>query len=67
MRVLRLVLGIYIMVQGFQDRIWMFVILGGLFVLLAVLNAGCCATGGCATPARKATDSTEDVKFKEIK
>ena len=67
MRVLRLVLGIYIMIRGFQDHVWLFVILGGLFSLLAALNAGCCQAGGCGVPERKTGEAHEDVKFEEIK
>lgn len=67
MRVLRSALGIYILVQGVQDRVWLFIVLGGLFSLTAILNIGCCATGNCTVDTPLKTDKPEDVKFEEIR
>lgn len=58
MRIVRLVIGIVIIVQGIEYNEWMFVVLGGLFALMPLLNIGCCSTGNCSTgncevPAQK--------------
>ncbi len=67
MRVLRLALGIYIIVQGVIENQWMFVILGGLFSLMPLINMGCCGTSGCNTPTPKSNKKVEDITFEEVK
>ena len=61
MRVLRLALGIYIIVQGVVENQWLFVALGGLFSLMPWLNIGCCGTSGCNTPISKSNKKVEDM------
>ncbi|MDD3005564.1 hypothetical protein [Flavobacterium sp.] len=51
-RILRLVMGIFIIIQGVMYNQWIFVILGGLFSLLPLLNAGCGASG-CSVPKQR--------------
>jgi hypothetical protein len=48
MRILRLVLGIAILVQGIITGDSLSVILGVIFSGTAFANIGCCATGSCA-------------------
>ncbi len=67
MRVLRAALGIYILVQGIQGGVWLYILLGGVFALNALLNVGCCATGNCSVSPSQKTNSLEDVKFEEIR
>ncbi len=67
MRVLRLALGIYIIVQGVIENQWMFVALGGLLSLMPLLNIGCCDASGCNTPVSKSNKKVEDITFEEIK
>jgi len=67
MRVLRLALGIFVIVQGVQAKEWMFVALGGIFSLMPLLNIGCCGVSGCNTPIRKSNENTEDITYEEIK
>lgn len=67
MRVLRLALGIYIIVQGFVDNQWLFVALGGLFSLMPLLNIGCCSASGCNTPVRKSNKKLEDISYEEVR
>lgn len=64
MRLLRLAMGIFMIVQGFIHSQWMFVLAGGGFSLLPLLNIGSCATGNCAVPVRKKTDK---IIFEEAK
>ncbi len=70
MRILRLVLGVIIVVQGVQTQEWLFVILGGMFSVLALLNLSTCgiSNSACRTPMN--TDSkhkTDDITYEEIK
>lgn len=67
MRVLRLALGIFIIVQGVQAKEWLFVALGGLFSLMPLLNIGCCGVSGCNTPVSKSSKKIEDITYEEIK
>ncbi len=67
MRVLRLAIGIFIIVQGVQTKEWLFVALGGLFSLMPLLNIGCCGASGCNTPVRKNNGKIEDVSYEEIR
>ncbi len=67
MRVIRLALGIFIVVQGIQAKEWSFVMLGGLFSLMPILNIGCCGASGCNTPAFKNDIKTEDITYEEVK
>ncbi|MFY7861958.1 MAG: hypothetical protein ACOVP5_06985 [Chitinophagales bacterium] len=45
MRVLRLLMGIFLIVQGVYAQQWMAVILGFGFSLMPLLNLGCGCTG----------------------
>lgn len=66
-RIVRLILGILVIVEGVKSNEWMFIALGGLFALMAVLNAGC-SSGACATPRRKSFQSDdEEVTYEEVK
>ena len=67
MRVLRLALGIFIIVQGVQAKEWLFVALGGLFSLMPLLNIGCCGASGCNTPVSKSRKKVEEITYEEIK
>ncbi len=67
MRVLRLALGIFIIVQGISAKEWLFVALGGLFSLMPLLNIGCCGVSGCNTPVSKSSKKIEDITYEEIK
>ncbi|HUH51277.1 MAG TPA: hypothetical protein VLZ11_04200 [Flavobacterium sp.] len=65
-RVLRLVMGIFIVVQGFINQEWFFVILGALFTLMPLLNIGC-GSAGCAVPKQTtANKKPETITYEEI-
>ena len=67
MRVLRLALGIFILVQGITTREWMIAVLGGLFALMPLLNIGCCSAAGCNhTPLSRGKRKIEDTTFDEV-
>lgn len=67
MRIVRLVLGVSIMIQSMLIHEWMFVGLGALFSLMAVLNVGCCVAGNCRMPDRKNFSKEDEVIFEEVK
>lgn len=67
MRVLRLALGIFIIVQSAVARDWFFVGAGVLFSLMPVMNIGCCGASGRNTPIRKSNEKIEDVSYEEIR
>lgn len=67
MRVIRLALGIFIIVQGVRDQQWILAIMGAAFSLMPILNIGCCSTAGCATRTPRSSKTIEDVSYEEIK
>lgn len=67
MRVLRLGLGIFVIVQGIMAKEWLLVGLGGLFSLMPLMNIGCCGVSGCSTPAPKSNKKIEDITYEEVR
>ena len=65
MRVIRLALGVFIIVQAFVLKDALLGILGFMFSGMALFNMGCCGTGGCAVPMRKAPNQKE-VNYEEV-
>ncbi|MCO5231962.1 MAG: hypothetical protein M9958_12500 [Chitinophagales bacterium] len=66
-RIIRLILGVLVIVEGVKSNEWMFIVLGGVFALMALLNAGC-SSRACATPRRKSFQSDdEEVTYEEVK
>lgn len=65
MRIIRLVLGVIIVIQGIMMKEWLYMILGGFFTLFAIMNVGCCGTS--CTINRKTGRSDEPVTYEEIK
>lgn len=51
-RLLRLLVGIFVMIQAIISGEWIFVFLGGLFALMPLMNVGC-RTSGCQIPQTK--------------
>ncbi len=68
-RVLRMVLGVYLIGDGIQSEQWVFVAVGALFLAMAVFKFGCCSTTGCETPISKTTDSSteKEIVYEEVK
>ncbi|MBL1410060.1 hypothetical protein [Sphingobacterium faecale] len=67
MRVLRLALGIFVIVQGVMDQQWILAILGGMFALMPLMNVGCCGVSGCSTPIAKSNKKLEEVRYEEVR
>ncbi len=67
MRVLRLVMGAYIIFIGIEESNVWFIALGGLFSLMPLLNIGCCGVSGCQIKELKGNQKLEDITFTEVK
>lgn len=67
MRIIRLVFGVYVIVQGVSNRDMSYLLIGSLFTLMPVLNIGCCSTSGCATLNRKNEVTTEEISYEEVR
>jgi hypothetical protein len=65
MRLLRLALGIFIIVQAFITKDWTLGVLGTLFAAMPLFNIGCCGTGACEAPQQKAGTSKE-IRYEEV-
>lgn len=66
MRMVRLALGIFIIVQGIVTKEWMFALLGVVFAIIPLLNIGCCGTSGCGVPVSKSQKESEDITYEEV-
>lgn len=65
-RVIRLLLGLMIVIQSIQFKEYWFVLVGGLFAVLALLDMGCVA-GNCAAPTyRNTTQKPEEITYEEV-
>lgn len=67
MRVIRLVLGIFILIEGVRSQELAVMALGGMFTLMPLLNVGCCSTAGCNTPMRGKIDEDKEIDYEELK
>lgn len=67
MRVVRLALGIFIMVQGIVTKEWTFALPGGLFSLMPLFNIGCCGASGCNVPVAKSRKPSTDITYEEVR
>lgn len=70
LRIMRLVLGLFITVQGIMDSQWLFAMFGALFSLMPILNVGCCASSNCTvntTDSHKAQKGIGQVVFEEVR
>lgn len=66
MKVIRLVLGIFIIIQGVIEQQWLLVGLGGLFSLMSLMNIGCCSVSGCNTPIIKSNKKSGKIEYEEV-
>ena len=66
-RLLRLAIGVFLFVEALISQKWFLVAVGAIFVLMPLLNIGCCATGDCAVPRNNPKNSSDEVEYEEIK
>lgn len=67
MRWLRLIFGIFFLVQAIQVHDTLLGIIAGFFLFTSLTNTGCCGAGGCAVPFQKTNKEPEEITFDEIK
>ena len=66
MRILRLGLGIFILVQSVIAIDWAMGILGLLFTLMPICNISCCCNGCATAPPKKSSVTTKDTIYEEV-
>lgn len=66
-RILRLAMGIFLVVEAVKSGMWLLVFVGAVFVAMPLLNIGCCATGNCSVPTRNSKNNKDEVEYEEIK
>lgn len=66
MRIIRLVLGLAILVQGIVENNTIIIILGAAFAGMAVTNRNCCGAYGCAVNYRPDNNKTKDIHYEEV-
>jgi hypothetical protein len=52
MRAIRLILGIFIIIQSVQSQQYIMIIPGVIFALMAIFSVGCCGNNGCTIPTK---------------
>ena len=68
MRIIRLVFGVWAVVQAVQMHDYAIGFFGLFFLYQAVTNTGCCGSQGCGTPpARKVQHLETITEYEEIK
>lgn len=68
MRIIRLLLGIFILAEGISSQQWIPGIIGGIFLMQALLNVGCCGTNSCNVADSKVDpNKSETIQYEEIK
>ncbi len=66
MRIIRLVLGGYALIEAYRGHDILMGMLGLVLVGMALLNAGC-GTQGCGVPMHKSTtNENDDVEYEEV-
>lgn len=66
LRVVYLVLGIYVIVQGVLSEEYLWALLGGFFLLMPIFNIGCYGGNSCAIPKTE-IKKEEEITYEEIK
>lgn len=67
MRLLRLVPGVLILLQGIQTGSWIFIIPGIVFSLMPLFNIGGCGPRGCNTAPSPGRRQLEDTTYEEVR
>jgi len=65
MRILRLVIGIALLVQGIVKKDAASIVLGLIVAGMALANIGCCGTSGCAVK-NTASNKTKNIHYEEL-
>lgn len=65
-RILRLVLGVIIIVQGIYSKDWQISMVGLLFAVLSLFNIGCCGSNGCYTTTKATQSTNKEISYEEV-
>ncbi len=66
MRVVRIVVGCIIILQGVFAKDSVLIILGIVFSGIALANVSCCGVGGCAVKTNAEINKNEDISYEEV-
>ena len=66
-RLLRLAIGIFLVVEAVKSGMWILVAVAAVFVAMPLLNIGCCATGNCSVRGRHSKNINDEVEYEVIK
>lgn len=68
-RILRLVFGVFVLVQAVTMRDALAGMISALFLYQAITNTGCCGASECAVPSvsKEGNQKIEEVEYEEIK
>lgn len=72
MRLFRLGLAVLVLIEAWKNAEILFGVLGGILLVQALLDVGCCGSAGCdinhpKTKETSGTTDSKDVTFEEIK
>jgi hypothetical protein len=65
-RILRIILGAGIAVQGIRENDVLFVLAGVVLLIMAVANAGCCGVDGCNVNLKEKTAAEKSITYEEV-
>lgn len=66
-RLLRLAMGVFLIVEAVKSGMWILVAVGVVFIIMPLLNIGCCANGSCNVPSSRSKNNRDEVEYEEIK
>lgn len=66
-RLLRLILGVMVLVQGIISTELVWIIFGSMLTLLPLLNAGCCSASSCNIPSQPNKNQPEEITYEEVR
>lgn len=67
LRIIRLLLGVAVVIQGLLKAEYVLALAGGLVAMMALFQVGCCGSNGCSVPqSKKHPSSKDDVKYEEF-
>lgn len=67
LRILRLAMGIFLVIEAAKSGMWLLVFVGVVFVAMPLLNIGCCATGNCSILKQNSEKVVDEVEYEELK
>lgn len=63
MRILRLLIGIWIVYSSFADKQPILAFMGHLFIYQAIKNVCCCSGGACSIDLKPKNEKNEGIKY----